>query len=239
MNRNAPITNLFETPVKSGPGFETQSGKVYRFLRDRILSGAYKPGDRLVRRTLGKQFDTSPIAVAEALWKLESDGLVESEAMHGSRVKTFTLEQVRGELLLREALETEVARLCAKRHELLPIEHLRSQAEKIDKIMSVPRDEYNREDMEVHCNFHRELARHCDAEPIARELERIWFQHIMVFNWINSAIFPVPADWHQRLVQAIASGDPDHADAMMRKHIEFGCDHQENVLRRINEDISK
>lgn len=224
------------SPVESQLGFESQSGKVYRGLRDDILKGILKPGVRLVRRTLGKQFGTSPIAVAEALWKLESDGLVESEPMYGSRVSTFTLEKIQGEQLLRQALETEVARLCALRHDKLPYDQLLKQAIALDAIMSKKRDQHSREDVEAHQEFHMALARSCGSQAIADTLGRVWFRHLMFFNWINSAMFPVPEDWHQRLLSAIQAGDPDFAERTMRKHIEYGWEHQIEVLRKIESD---
>ena len=218
--------------------FESQSGKVYRGLRDSILNGTLKPGERLVRRTLGKQFGTSAIAVAEALWKLESDGLVESEPMYGSRVCTFTLDSVRGEQLLRQALETEVARLCAMHPESLPIDKLMKQAAAIDKVMSQKRDNCRIEDVLAHQDFHMSLAQHCGSVAIADTLGKVWFRHLMMFNWVNSSMFPVPADWHERLLNAITSGDPDFAERMMRKHIEYGWEHQEEVLREFEQGMS-
>lgn len=214
--------------------FESQSGKVYRGLREAILNGDIKPGQRLVRRNLGKHFGTSAIAVTEALWKLETDGLVESEPMFGSRVATFTLESIQSEQLLRQALETEVARLCAQRCEKLPVEQLTKQAIALDAIMSQERDgKDSRENVEAHQEFHMTLARNCGSEAIAEALGRVWFRHLMVFNWMNSAMFPVPPDWHQRLLNAIMTGDPEFADRTMRNHIEFGWEHQQEVLRQI------
>jgi GntR family transcriptional regulator, rspAB operon transcriptional repressor len=228
--------NVSFSSAASAVGFESQSGKVYRGLRDSILNGSLKPGARLVRRTLGKQYGTSAIAVAEALWKLESDGLVESAPMYGSRVCTFTLEHVQSEQLLRQALETEVARLCAARASELPAEALMNQARALDEIMSQKRDFHSQADMVAHQNFHMALARHCGSEAIAETLGRVWFRHLMLFNWVNSALFPVPEDWHQRLLNSILSGDPEFADRMMRKHIQFGWEHQIEVLRAIEKE---
>lgn len=216
-------------------GFESQSGRVYRGLREGIIEGELKPGTRLVRRTIGKKYGTSPIAVAEALWKLETDGLVESEPMYGSRVCTFTLEKVRSEQLLRQALETEVARLCALRHKELPAEQLMRQATELDSVMSKRTEEKEPADMAIHHEFHMALASHCGSSAIAETLNRVWYRRLMLFNWMNSVMFPVPEDWHQRLLKAILEGDPDFAERVMRKHIEFGSEHSLEVLRHMEE----
>lgn len=220
--------------------FESQSEKVYRGLREDILNGTLEPGLRLVRRTVGKQYGTSAIAVAEALWKLETDGLVENAPMYGARVSTFTLEQVRSEQLLRQALETEIARLCAMRCQELPIEQLTRQAVALDKIMSQKRDGQAGDslpgEIALHQDFHMALAEHCGSAAIAETLGRIWYRRLMFFNWVNSAMFPVPEDWHQRLLNAIMTGDPEFADRCMRNHIEHGWEHQMDVLRKLEAD---
>ncbi len=218
---------------ESAVKFQTQSGKVYQSIRDEILRGGLKPGARLIRRTLGKQYGTSAIAVAEALWKLESDGLVESEPMYGSRVSSFTSRQVKEEMLLRMALETEVARLCAERASELPADELIKKAEAIDAVMSVKQEGCHQQDIEAHADFHRSLAAHCGSGAIAEELERVWFRHIMLYSSVNAGMFPVPPDWHQRLLQAILSGDPDRADAAMREHIRFGSEHLNEVVTHL------
>jgi DNA-binding GntR family transcriptional regulator len=213
--------------------FQTQAGKVYQSLRDDILNGNLKPGARLVRRPLGEQYGTSAIAVAEALWKLESEGLVESEPMYGSRVSSFTPKQIEGELLLRQALETEVARLCAERAAELPAAALMKKAVAVDAIMSVKRKRYRREDVEAHADFHLSLALQCGSEAIMQELDRVWFRHTMIYSAANAAMFPVPANWHQGLLKVILQGDPDRADAATREHIRFGHEHLAEVIKQL------
>ncbi|MDR1304814.1 MAG: GntR family transcriptional regulator [Verrucomicrobiales bacterium] len=213
--------------------FQTQSGKVYRSIRDEIICGSLKPGTRLVRRTLGQRYGTSAIAVAEALWKLENDGLVESEPMYGSRVSAFTPKQIKGELLLRQALESEVARLCAERARELPADELMKKAAAVDAMMSVKHEQYQAEITEAHADFHRSLAMECGSEAIVQELDRVWFRHIMLYSAVNASMFPVPTDWHQSFLRSILSGDPDHADLAAREHIRYGGEHLEKVFRRL------
>ena len=52
------------------------SGKVFRTLRDGILTGKYKEGDELREVTIGKELGVSRTPVREALRQLELEGLV-------------------------------------------------------------------------------------------------------------------------------------------------------------------
>ena len=57
--------------------------KVYEHLRERILNGNIKAGERLVEADLADRIGTSRTPVREALHTLEREGLVESSAPGG------------------------------------------------------------------------------------------------------------------------------------------------------------
>ena len=56
---------------------KTESQKVFELLREAILSGRFKPGDKLPQRGLAEEFESTTITVRDALRSLESEGLVE------------------------------------------------------------------------------------------------------------------------------------------------------------------
>src|SRR3954463_7002793 len=54
----------------------TKQERVYRGVRERILSGAYGPGFRVVIDSLADEFGVSALPVREAIRRLEAEGLV-------------------------------------------------------------------------------------------------------------------------------------------------------------------
>jgi DNA-binding GntR family transcriptional regulator len=54
----------------------TKQERVYRVVRERILSGAYGPGYRVVIDALAAEFGVSALPVREAIRRLEAEGLV-------------------------------------------------------------------------------------------------------------------------------------------------------------------
>ena len=77
---------------------------VYEQIRDSILDGTFALGAPLPRRRLGELFHMSLVPVAQALQRLETEGLVESLPRVGTRVRVPKPEDVRGHYMLREAL---------------------------------------------------------------------------------------------------------------------------------------
>lgn len=89
----------------------TLKEKLYNQLRDSILSGEFAPGDLLNRRGLAEKYGTSPAPVHEAMIQLQCEGFLEALPRRGTRVKTASKEDVRGHLIVREALERQAARM--------------------------------------------------------------------------------------------------------------------------------
>jgi len=54
----------------------TKQERVYREIRERILSGTYGPGYRVVIDAIAEEFDVSALPVREAIWRLQAEGLV-------------------------------------------------------------------------------------------------------------------------------------------------------------------
>jgi len=65
---------------------ETKQERVYRAIRERILSGAYGPGYRVVIDTLAEEFGMSGLPVREAIRRLEAEGLVIYRPNAGAQV---------------------------------------------------------------------------------------------------------------------------------------------------------
>jgi len=84
-------------------------------LRERIVTGAYAPGTRLVEAELQREFDFSNGPVREALQMLVADGLVERTAWRGVRVIALTEVQIVELFQLRLALLSFGAELAAQR----------------------------------------------------------------------------------------------------------------------------
>src|SRR5580704_14483538 len=86
----------------------------YHSIRNRILRGELPLGAGLSRRVLAEELQISIVPVGDALQRLEGDGLVESRPRVGTRVRIPTAKAIRGHYILREALETQAARIFAE-----------------------------------------------------------------------------------------------------------------------------
>src|SRR3569833_2764390 len=101
--------------VPHGPGAPpTLRAHVVQMLSAGILSGKYKPGDRLNESQIARELNISRIPVREALSQLQEQGLVQNRERRGMFVTNIGPEEVLQISSLRIVLETEALRLAQK-----------------------------------------------------------------------------------------------------------------------------
>jgi DNA-binding GntR family transcriptional regulator len=208
----------------------TLSDKVFQNLRDRILKGALKPGQRLVHRKLALELSVSTIPVIEALRRLEQDGLVIGRANAGVRVVDWDDHKVLSEETLREAIECQVARCAAGRLTGKTLSTLLTKARAVDKMLQKGMGS-RPECIEEHMEFHLMLADASGFALLRQQLERAWFRHIITVHSQMTHAKMTPSNWHSQLIQQIAAGDEEQADKAMRLHVRYNRLEPDGSLR--------
>ena len=90
----------------------TLRAHVVKMLSEGILSGKYKPGDRLNESQIARELSISRIPVREALSQLHEQGLVQNRERRGMFVTNIGPEEVLQLSSLRIILETEALKLA-------------------------------------------------------------------------------------------------------------------------------
>lgn len=217
----------------------TLAEQAYQLILDQILRGGLPLGTVLSRRGLAKQFGMSFIPVAEALQRLERDGLLESRPRVGTRVKVPTVDEVRERFEMREALECQSARLCAERSTFEERLDLKRAAEHLDTLFARAASEVGKEFIfavqKYHIDLHRKIALYARSETLRTAIEK---NHVLVYNWLfdtASGRRELPPGFHLELIDSITR-DPQSAEAAMRRHVRFGLD---RVLRTIEPRVNQ
>lgn len=78
---------------------------IYDHLRQSILDGIIKPGERLIERDIAEKYTVSRTPVREALRKLESEGYLEHVPRKGDVVRGFNIGEIQEIYDIRKALE--------------------------------------------------------------------------------------------------------------------------------------
>jgi len=81
--------------------------QITKILKQRILTGEIKPGDRITEMHLAKEFGTSQAPVREALRSLESQGFLEHKTHSGTSVRSLEKKDILEINQIRAALEIQ------------------------------------------------------------------------------------------------------------------------------------
>jgi DNA-binding GntR family transcriptional regulator len=188
--------------------------RVVETLRERVISGHLKPGDRLVERDLAQDLGVSRLPVREAIRALESEGFLESPSPRRVVVRQLSRVDVEELFDVREALEVLGCGLAAERVDEQALARLRTRLDE-----AVQATESGRGSWITAANnrFHDEIlavANHRLLSALMQPLHgRLAWLTRQNQNWDD-----LLAE-HQRLYDVIASGDPDRAKACAREHV--------------------
>lgn len=131
------------------------SALVLRKLENGILSGYFKPRQRLVERDLLAHFDVSRTVIREVLKMLEGKGLVKITPYRGAIVVDLTAEEVEQIFFLRLKLEAIAADLVVENITRIEIQRLKRLCKELERHLTERTDQMIEKDNE----FHRALFR--------------------------------------------------------------------------------
>jgi DNA-binding GntR family transcriptional regulator len=235
-------TSSLELLGISKPGMPQVSlaDRAYHLVLDKILRGSLPVGSVLSRRKLAEQFQMSLVPVAQALQRLEIEGLLESRPRAGTRVKIPTAGEIREQFELRQALEGQSARLCAERATFQERLELKRLAANVDALyakapLGDPTDDWSFAVNEYHVDLHMRIAEYARSGLLKSEIEK---SHVLVFNWLYDTTRGqriLPPGFHTTLVSVIAEGNPHKAQEAMDSHVSFGLKSAQVAMEPLNQ----
>jgi DNA-binding GntR family transcriptional regulator len=184
-------------------------------LRKAILSGRMLPGAALVETALAEKMNVSRAPIREAIQILENDGLVETIAYKGKRVKPLTAREVAETYSLREVFEVMAVRLILENG--APLDTLRTHCDE----MTAAAEANNFEALVVADEaFHHALIRLADHNLLLTSWKNLYLRihQIMALRNRDERNLTEVAGNHPPIVQALADGDADRAINLISEH---------------------
>jgi DNA-binding FadR family transcriptional regulator len=229
--------------TRSGDADETGFAKVFAFLRDCLLDGTIRSGDRLIpERDLAVQLGVSRPLVREALRALSMMGVVEIRSRVGTVVCqpdvsvlgdlfAFSLAQqkdvIEDVMQARIGIECQAIRLACHRATTFDFERLGQALQQIEATIDDP-IKGSLADFE----FHAALVRASKSDTLA-SLYTAMASLLMRSHRDRRALVEVDASIkqhlmadHRRIFEAIAARNEDDADRVLRNHFRIGDNHR-------------
>lgn len=190
--------------------------QLFQNLRTSIIRGELEPGRRVSEAEIATALSVSRQPVREAFIKLAEEGLLEIRPQRGTFVPKISTSMVGEARFVREAIEADVVKLAALNFKPDDVADLQDQLAAQKSCLDGNVEQF----LTLDDKFHRTLAEGVGkahawkvVDGLKAQLDRVRFMSLRQF--------PIAAlvQQHEAIVAAIASQNPDQAEAVMRVHL--------------------
>ena len=208
---------------------------VFNTLREAILRGELKPGERLMEIQLANKLGVSRTPIREAIRNLELEGLVLMIPRKGAEVAQITEKSLRDVLEVRRALENLAVQLACLRMSPQTLADLKAAARAFEEILGGE---------DVTAVAEADVAFH-DVIYMATDNQRL----ISLLNNLREQMYRYRVEYlkkkechkqllweHQEIIRAIEAGEIDVATKITEQHIDNQVEAVSDALRHLEEN---
>ncbi|RMF47462.1 MAG: GntR family transcriptional regulator [Deltaproteobacteria bacterium] len=200
---------------------QTLREKILETIRESILKGTLKPGEKVAEPELAERFGISRTPIREAFRQLESEGYLTVIPRKGAVVTELSERDVTEFYAIKSILEGYAARRAAGKLSDRDIERL----EQInDKLAQLAEEGDVKTFFKVHGEFHDMFIEAAGNEKLADLIRQVG----MKFNRLRIASLSLPGrmqisvEEHKKLIEAFRNHDGEAADHLVSKTAELG-----------------
>jgi len=245
MNANSSKRKLtVSKPASVNERGSSQTARVTLALREMLVEGRLRPGEKIREVPLSTQLKISRIPLHLALERLAGEGFLEVLPKRGFRVQSFSVEDIYDSIELRGLLEGAAARMAAERFNndartLAPIAELSREIVTLVRKSKMTIDVFTRY-IELNAKFHAALLDLAGSRMLRRAIERaccLPFASPSAFlnrQYISNdlrELFLISADQHCAIVDAIANREGMRAETVAREHARVARRNFEDAMR--------
>lgn len=208
---------------------------VFNTLRQAILTGELKPGERLMEIHLANRLGVSRTPIREAIRKLELEGLVTMIPRRGAEVAQITEKSMNDVLEVRRALDVLCVELACDRISDEELEELKNacssfeQAVKTKDAKKIAQADVTLHDIIVHATGNQRLIQL--VNNLSEQMYRYRFEYIKDFSQHERLV-----EEHRIIYESIVKKDKETAAREAKTHID---NQKKAIIRQIRLEREK
>lgn len=200
---------------------QTLREKILETIRDAILRGVLKPGEKVAEPELAERFGISRTPIREAFRQLESEGYLTVIPRKGAVVTALSERDVKEFYAIKAILEGYAARMATKKLSDKEIDKLETINARLQQLA----DEGDVKNFyRTHNEFHELFIRAADNHKLLELIQQL----VMKFNRPRMASLSLPGrmqisvNEHVKLLEAFKNRNGEQADNLVRKTASLG-----------------
>ena len=193
---------------------------VYEHLKTEILSGHLDPGKKLTEEHLAKTLGVSRTPIREALYKLDSEGLIKPRNKRGFIVSGDSREEVEELFELRSILEWYALRIISQTISYDILKQLKDFIQNAEEALRKNRiEEVFKWNTHFHDLLHKLLIEKTRLHHLIVDIRKNVLRHrkdtLRHPDGVRRSV-----EGHKKIVMALQLNDPDLCERVMREHIQ-------------------
>ena len=204
---------------------------VFNTLRQAILRGELKPGERLMEVQLANKLGVSRTPIREAIRKLELEGLVLMIPRKGAEVADITEKSLMDVLEVRKALEELAVQLCCDKITGKEIEELHRAADDFRRILKTSDDvtEIAEADVRFHDIIYLATGNQKLIQILNNLREQMYRYRVECIKRKES--HPILIAEHEEIIRRIENKEKKEAADIVCRHIDRQAEVMTGVIR--------
>lgn len=196
----------------------TYQQQAYDFVKGKILTLAYRPGQYINDSQVAQEIGISRTPVREAFHRLENEGLLFNEVRKGWRVYSLTLDDIEEIFDIKEMVEGMIARKAAECDDDTLRAELRAAMEEMQlAVQHQDSEAWLQADFKLHDTLFA-MVKNSRAERIVANLNDQWHRVRIGFAALQGRMEKSTGE-HVLFVESILVGDGELAEKQMRAHL--------------------
>lgn len=189
----------------------TLKDKAYKYIKDKIISGEYLPGDFLDEKKLIEEINSSRTPIREALNKIEQENLIKIIPKKVVIVTEISLKDILDIYQIRDLVEPNAVIIYGSSYDKKILEEFKASFSKEEL---EPLDFFNQDD-----SFHAFLTEPFKNRYIDAIMEDVRVQNKRLRILTGSFEFKLAANEHINIIDCLLKEDYKSASEALREHL--------------------
>jgi len=188
-------------------------------IRDSIIEGKIKPGERLMEPDVAKTLGVSRTPLREAFLQLESEGFLMVNPRKGALVTETSSKDAKETYEIKGAMEALAARLAADNITDDQIDEIIDINKKMESIAQSKKKDY-KSFLELNSLFHQKIYECGGNSKLSRMINTLRNQTLR-YNYIYLSLLShldESVAEHSEIINALKNRKPEEAEAYVKKH---------------------
>jgi len=214
---------------------QTLREKILGNIRDAILKGDLKPGERVSEPDIAERYGISRTPIREAFRQLESEGYLTVIPRKGAVVSKHSEKDIEEFYSIKSVLEGYAAQLAAENmtpKDIDKLESINSRLEKLSKGKDV------KTFFRAHNEFHEYFIRASGNQKLLELIQQLLkkFEYLRIASLSLPGRMELSVQEHKKIIEAFRNNDGHTADLLVRKNAAYGG---QVLLQNKNEEKEK